>query len=239
MCLSSVWKKKWATARHLEAQRADDPGPGTGGGTRGESVLRRHFRRRVPSEMKPSSCKAKGRRHQAKIRADLLAAFSHLSEDDVRSTSMGAGEGILLSARAQGHSVVDRGQKLRRLNIWGAVEQCTTTAPRRVTRASSSRATTPIPTRRSRGPTFSSCCGQVAPAASAVTLRPPDHGARRHRRSARHLRSAPSPPPPTQTPTTSRISLLHRGVVRKVHPAALVGHVLPHHRHDLGEAVET
>ena len=52
--------------------------------------------------MRPSSCKAKGRRFQQQIAADILAAFPNLGEDDVRSTSMGAsGEDIQLSTSAR------------------------------------------------------------------------------------------------------------------------------------------
>ena len=81
--------------------------------------------------MKPSSAKAKGRRLQQKIRADILRTFPHLSEDDVRSTSMGAsGEDILLSARAQEDVPFSiEAKNCERLNVWGAIEQCRSNCP--------------------------------------------------------------------------------------------------------------
>ncbi len=53
--------------------------------------------------MKPSSAKAKGRKHQQFVRDSLLDTFPEvLEEDDVKSTSMGAGgEDILLSPLAR------------------------------------------------------------------------------------------------------------------------------------------
>lgn len=52
--------------------------------------------------IKPSSAKAKGRRHQQWVRDQILALFPKLEPDDVRSTSMGAGgEDILLSSAAR------------------------------------------------------------------------------------------------------------------------------------------
>jgi len=76
--------------------------------------------------MRPSSCKAKGRRFQQQIAADILAAFPNLGEDDVRSTSMGAsGEDIQLSTSARTlfpYSVEAKNQE--KLNIWNAIEQC-------------------------------------------------------------------------------------------------------------------
>lgn len=81
--------------------------------------------------MKPSSAKAKGRRHQQKIRDDLLKTFAHLNEDDIRSTSMGAsGEDILLSPRAQEDVPLSiEAKNCERLNIWGAIEQCAKNCP--------------------------------------------------------------------------------------------------------------
>jgi len=74
--------------------------------------------------MKVQSAKAKGRRLQQKIAADIREHFG-LEEDDVRSTSMGApGEDILLSPRARTvfpYSVEAKNQE--RLNIWSALEQ--------------------------------------------------------------------------------------------------------------------
>lgn len=52
--------------------------------------------------MKPASAKAKGRRLQQYVRDVLLKAFPSLQQDDVRSTSMGAGgEDIQLSPAAR------------------------------------------------------------------------------------------------------------------------------------------
>ena len=81
--------------------------------------------------MKPQSCKAKGRRLQQMIVADLLALFPHLGEDDVRSTSMGAaGEDIQLSntaRRAIPFSIEAKNQE--RVNVWNAMEQSRANAP--------------------------------------------------------------------------------------------------------------
>lgn len=41
--------------------------------------------------IKPSSAKAKGRKHQQWVRDQLLERFPSLEPDDIRSTSMGAG----------------------------------------------------------------------------------------------------------------------------------------------------
>lgn len=75
--------------------------------------------------MKPSSCKSKGRRLQQQVARDVLTAFPHLDEDDVRSTPMGAhGEDVMLSARARAcfpFSV--EAKNVERLNIWSALEQ--------------------------------------------------------------------------------------------------------------------
>lgn len=52
--------------------------------------------------MRPSSCKAKGRRLQQQIVADLYARFPALAEGDLRSTSMGCGgEDIQMSPAAR------------------------------------------------------------------------------------------------------------------------------------------
>lgn len=52
--------------------------------------------------MKPASSKAKGRRFQQYVRDVLLKAFPSLTQDDVRSTSMGnQGEDIQLSQAAR------------------------------------------------------------------------------------------------------------------------------------------
>lgn len=81
--------------------------------------------------MKTQSCKAKGRRLQQLIVTDLLALFPHLGEDDIRSTSMGAGgEDIQLSnnaRRAIPFSIEAKNQE--RVNVWSALEQCRANAP--------------------------------------------------------------------------------------------------------------
>lgn len=52
--------------------------------------------------MTPASAKAKGRSLQQKVRDLILAAFTTLEPDDVRSTSMGAsGEDVTLSPAAR------------------------------------------------------------------------------------------------------------------------------------------
>lgn len=52
--------------------------------------------------IKPSSCKAKGRKAQQEVRDAILARFPDLTEDDVRSCPMGShGSDIQLSAAAK------------------------------------------------------------------------------------------------------------------------------------------
>lgn len=76
--------------------------------------------------MKPQSCKAKGRRHQQKIVADLYDTFPELEEGDLRSTSMGAnGEDIQMSAAARKLIPFSiEAKNTERLNIWNAFDQC-------------------------------------------------------------------------------------------------------------------
>ena len=75
--------------------------------------------------MKTQSAKAKGRRLQQLVVSKLLEKFPDLSEDDIRSTSMGAqGEDVQLSARARENipfSFECKNQE--RLNVWEAIEQ--------------------------------------------------------------------------------------------------------------------
>ena len=75
--------------------------------------------------MKTQSAKAKGRRLQQLVVSKLLEKFPELSEDDIRSTSMGAqGEDVQLSARARENipfSFECKNQE--RLNVWEAIEQ--------------------------------------------------------------------------------------------------------------------
>ena len=75
--------------------------------------------------MKPQSAKAKGRRLQQMVMNGLLGIFPHLSADDIRSTSMGAGgEDILLSPAARRvlpYTFEAKNQE--RVSIWTAIEQ--------------------------------------------------------------------------------------------------------------------
>ena len=75
--------------------------------------------------MKPQSAKAKGRNLQKWVRDLLLESFPQLEEDDVRSTSMGAGgEDLQLSPAARklfGFSIECKNQE--RLNVWDAYDQ--------------------------------------------------------------------------------------------------------------------
>lgn len=75
--------------------------------------------------MKTSSAKSKGRRLQQWFRDKLLEIFPSLTENDVRSASMGAGgEDVLLSERAIElfpYSVECK--NVEKLNIWNAIEQ--------------------------------------------------------------------------------------------------------------------
>ena len=81
--------------------------------------------------MKPQSAKAKGRRLQQQVVSDLLETFTHLSADDVVSTSMGAGgEDIKLSELARQSipfSIEAKNQE--KLNVWGAIKQAKANAP--------------------------------------------------------------------------------------------------------------
>ena len=80
-------------------------------------------------KMKPQAAKAKGRRLQQHVAKRLLETFPDLHADDVRSTGMGqGGEDVQLSAAARsrigGYSFECK--NVERLNIFGALEQCTT-----------------------------------------------------------------------------------------------------------------
>lgn len=81
--------------------------------------------------MRPQSAKSKGRRLQQRVCRRLVDAFEELTEDDVRSTSMGAGgEDVLLSTRAQECIPFSFEAKCQeRLNIWSAVEQAARNCP--------------------------------------------------------------------------------------------------------------
>jgi hypothetical protein len=80
--------------------------------------------------MKPQSAKAKGRRLQQRVVREILKAFPHLSEDDVRSTSMGAGgEDVQLSHAARASVPFSLECKnVEKLNVWAALEQAAANA---------------------------------------------------------------------------------------------------------------
>lgn len=80
--------------------------------------------------MKPQSCKAKGRRFQQQVCADLLRTFPELQEDDVRSTSMGCnGEDCQLSPAAREKIPCSiECKNVERLNIWSTIDQCLSNA---------------------------------------------------------------------------------------------------------------
>tara|TARA_B100000945_G_scaffold306812_1_gene294637 strand:+ start:866 stop:1282 length:417 start_codon:yes stop_codon:yes gene_type:complete len=84
--------------------------------------------------MKPQSAKAKGRRLQQQVVGDLLSEFPHLSEDDIRSTSMGAGgEDILMSCAARTSIPFSfEAKNQERVNIWSSIEQARSNCPKDV-----------------------------------------------------------------------------------------------------------
>lgn len=81
--------------------------------------------------MKPQSAKSKGRRLQQRVAKRILDTFGHLTDDDVRSTSMGAGgEDVCLSARARESVPLSiECKNTERLNVWSALEQCQKNCP--------------------------------------------------------------------------------------------------------------
>ena len=76
--------------------------------------------------MRTQSCKAKGRKLQQMVAADILSLHPCLSAEDVRSTPMGShGEDVQLSAQARKlfpFSVEAKNQE--RMNVWSSFEQC-------------------------------------------------------------------------------------------------------------------
>lgn len=80
--------------------------------------------------MKPSSAKAKGRRHQQNVCEALVSVRSDLEPDDIRSTSMGAlGEDILfspLARRIYPYSIECK--NVEKINIWDAINQARSNA---------------------------------------------------------------------------------------------------------------
>jgi hypothetical protein len=93
-------------------------------------TLSRPFVSRVV-DMKPQSCKNKGRRFQQKVAASIVEAFPHLTDEDVRSTSMGAGgEDILLSPLARRSLPLSIECKcVERINLWACIEQAVANCP--------------------------------------------------------------------------------------------------------------
>ena len=81
--------------------------------------------------MRPQSAKAKGRRLQQIVRDSILSRFPVLTQDDVRSTSMGAGgEDVQLSSQARTlfpYSIECKNQE--RLNLWSSLDQAKVNAP--------------------------------------------------------------------------------------------------------------
>lgn len=75
--------------------------------------------------MKPSSAKNKGRVLQQWVRDLILESWDDLEEDDVRSTSMGAGgEDVQLSPAARRHFPFSvECKNVEKLNVWNAYEQ--------------------------------------------------------------------------------------------------------------------
>jgi len=75
--------------------------------------------------VKSQSCKSKGRRLQQAVRDLILENFKDLEEDDVRSTSMGAGgEDVLLSPKARKYfpfSIECKNQE--KINVWQSLKQ--------------------------------------------------------------------------------------------------------------------
>lgn len=81
--------------------------------------------------MRPQSCKSKGRRFQQKVARAILDVFPHLTEDDVRSTSMGApGEDIQMSPLARQALPLSLECKcVEKLNVWSCIEQAQKNTP--------------------------------------------------------------------------------------------------------------
>jgi len=82
--------------------------------------------------MKTQSCKAKGRRLQQQVRDKILSCFDHLTLDDVRSTSMGAGgEDVQLSTEARRCVPFSfECKNVEKLNVWGAIDQAKDNCPK-------------------------------------------------------------------------------------------------------------
>ena len=102
---------------------------GGGGGERASERGRALHALESRAPMRPSSAKAKGRRLQQQVAADLCEAMG-LQEDDVRSCAMGAnGEDVQLSVAAREKvpwSIECKNQE--RLNLWSAFAQAESNA---------------------------------------------------------------------------------------------------------------
>lgn len=75
--------------------------------------------------MKPASAKAKGRRLQNRVVADIVEAFPHLTEDDVRGAVMGeSGEDVPMSPAARACIPLSlECANQEKLNIWSKLNQ--------------------------------------------------------------------------------------------------------------------
>lgn len=81
--------------------------------------------------MKTSSCKQKGRLGQQEIVKILLKYFSSLTDEDVRSTSMGCpGEDILLSAAAR--KLIPWSIEVKRGKAFNLVKACKQVEDRKI-----------------------------------------------------------------------------------------------------------
>lgn len=87
--------------------------------------------RKVPGEMRPQSCKSKGRRLQQRVAKSILDAFPELGEGDAVSTSMGAGgEDIRMSPAARECVPLSiECKNMEKINIWSCLEQATKNTP--------------------------------------------------------------------------------------------------------------
>lgn len=76
--------------------------------------------------MKTQSAKAKGRKLQQWTRDQILGVYTHLEEDDVRSTSMGvSGSDVQLSPLARKSFSYDvECKSLARVGVYRYIDQC-------------------------------------------------------------------------------------------------------------------
>ena len=87
------------------------------------------------AEMRPQSCKSKGRRLQQQVAKSILETFPHLTDGDVYSTPMGApGEDVRLSPLARSSLPLSLECKcVERLNVWSCLDQAAANAPDGIT----------------------------------------------------------------------------------------------------------